>query len=44
MEEPDELKQKISATQKYTVVLYKDIDGYVNRAYIMPSYGGTTNN
>ena len=42
MEEPDELKQKISAAQKYTVVLYKDIDGYVNRAYITPIYGGTT--
>ena len=44
MEEPDELKQKISAAQKYTVVLYKDIDGYVNRAYITPNYGSATNN
>ena len=44
MEEPDELKQKISVAQKYTVVLYKDIEGYVNRAYIMPNYGSTTNN
>lgn len=44
MEDADELKEKISATQKYTITFYKDIDGYINKAYIMPSYSNTTNN
>lgn len=44
MEEADELKEKISSTQKYTITFYKDIDGYINKAYIMPSYSNTTNN
>lgn len=43
MEEADELKQKIETTQKYTITFYKDIDGYINRAYIMPNYSNTTN-
>lgn len=44
MEEADELKAKISATQKYTITFYKDIDGYINKAYIMPNYSNTTTN
>lgn len=44
MEEPDELKEKISSAQKYTITFYKDIDGYINRVYIMPSYSSTTDN
>lgn len=44
MEDSDDLKQKIGTTQKYTITFYKDIDGYINRAYIMPNYSDTTNN
>ena len=44
MEDADELKEKISATQKYTITFYKDIDGYINRAYIMPSYSSSMDN
>ena len=44
MEEPDELKEKISSAQKYTITFYKDIDGYINRIYIMPSYSSLGEN
>ena len=44
MKEPDVLKQEIGATQEYTITFYKDIDGYINRVYIISSYGSTTNN
>lgn len=37
MEDADELKAKISSAQKYTITFYKDIDGYINKVYIMPS-------
>lgn len=43
IEDADDLKQKIETTQKYTITFYKDIDGYINRAYIMPNYSDTTN-
>lgn len=43
MEESDDLKQKIVTTQKYTITFYKDIDGYINRAYIMPNYSNLDN-
>lgn len=43
MEDSDDLKQKIGTTQKYTITFYKDIDGYINRAYIMPNYSDTIN-
>lgn len=44
MEESDELKEKISSAQKYTITFYKDIDGYINRIYIMPSYSSLGEN
>lgn len=44
MEEPDDLKEKISASQKYIVTFYQDLDGYINRVYITPNYSSTTNN
>lgn len=44
MKEPDVLKQEIGITQEYTITFYKDIDGYINKVYIISSYGSTTNN
>ena len=44
MKEPDVLKQEIGTTQEYTITFYKDIDGYINKVYIISSYGSTTNN
>lgn len=44
MEDSNDLKQKIGTTQKYTITFYKDIDGYINRVYIMPNYNDTINN
>lgn len=44
MKDPNELKQEIKPSQKYTITFYEDIDGYINRAYIMPNYNDTINN
>lgn len=44
IEDADTLKQKIETTQKYTITFYKDIDGYINRAYITQNYSDTTTN
>lgn len=43
IEDADTLKQKIETTQKYTITFYKDIDGYINRAYILPSNSSLDN-
>lgn len=37
IEASSELKQKIDASQKYTVTFLKDTDGYISKAYIEPS-------
>lgn len=44
MEAPDDLKEKISASEKYIVTFYQELDGYINRVYITPNYSSTTNN
>lgn len=44
MEEPDDLKEKINASQKYIVTFYQDLDGYINRVYITLNYNSITNN
>ena len=43
MKEPDVLKQEMGTTQQYTVTFYKDIDGYINRVYIISSYSSLDN-
>lgn len=43
MENANTLKQKIESTKKYIITFYKDIDGYINRAYIMPNYSNLDN-
>jgi len=44
MENANVLKQEINSAQKYTVIFYKDIHGYINKAYIMPSYSSPMDN
>lgn len=44
LEDPYSLRQEIETMQQYTITFYEDIDGYINRVYIMPNYDKTTNN
>lgn len=44
IEEPNTLKQKMLTTKEYTITFYKDIDGYINKVYIIPAYNNTTQN